>query len=454
MPTIEPTGKQQFVSAFLDYRYISANFPSTVPDATHMVPIRAGDYIEYSGVQFNGETVCYGMVVNIGIQTAGNQPGFVRVEDALIGIGDAGADVEAARYRFVGLASRSDLPITIYAVDEDPCTGETSDRLLTTTTVEVSARNKWKVDIPRGTNVGKYTRNYRIKIGDNIVETTDGIRAGQYIQSVTEWIFPELVTPGGTPPPNDFTNIGPLRDGFGPIDGTIFGQLNPWPGATAPSPAVANCAPATPTTTSSSTPTSTVVPVLGAAAGADRTVLSGISLVLSARQTTPDVPADQLKYNWTQISGSTIPITNALTLNATIAPPVIASGSAIREFKVEITHSPSGAKANDTVVVTADRASTSFDHPVILSLTWVSRQSGTATASATTDLVDPAGSMRISFGGGAEQPMVRATTVNGLATYTFNNRNIPRYTSAKVRSYINNVVVPGDGATSTNVVAG
>ena len=64
-----------------------------------MVPIIVGDYIEYSGVQFQGETICYSMVVNIGISTPGTQPGFVRVEDALIGIADTNVDVEAARFR-------------------------------------------------------------------------------------------------------------------------------------------------------------------------------------------------------------------------------------------------------------------------------------------------------------------------------------------------------------------
>src|SRR4051794_6498285 len=94
--------------------------------------------------------------------------------------------------QFVGLASRSDLPVTIWAIDQDPCTGEESDRLIATAAVEVSARNKWKVDIPRGTNIGLYTRNYRVRIGDEVT-TTHGIRAGQYVQPVTEWIFPELV---------------------------------------------------------------------------------------------------------------------------------------------------------------------------------------------------------------------------------------------------------------------
>lgn len=75
---------------------------STVPDALHMVPMKAGDYIEYSGVVLpsdKGTTVCYGIIVNVGVQTDGEQPGFVRVEDALIGVADANIDVEAARYR-------------------------------------------------------------------------------------------------------------------------------------------------------------------------------------------------------------------------------------------------------------------------------------------------------------------------------------------------------------------
>jgi hypothetical protein len=72
---------------------------SVVPDASHMVPIRVGDYIEYSGVQLNGETICYTITVNIDIRTSGNQPGFVRVEDTIIGIADANANVEEARHR-------------------------------------------------------------------------------------------------------------------------------------------------------------------------------------------------------------------------------------------------------------------------------------------------------------------------------------------------------------------
>lgn len=354
--------------------------------------------------------------------------------------------------------------MTIWAVDQDPCTGEETDRLLTTATVDAgAARFKWKVDIPRGTNIGLYTRNYRIKIGDEQV-TSDNIRAGQYIQPVTEWIFPELVTPGGTPPPFDFSNIGPLRNGFGPIDGTIFKQLSPWPGANAPTPLVATC-PDPPSTTSSSTSaptsssTSTPTPgppvALVASAGSDQLVLSGVSVTLSASQLTSGISNSDLKYNWTQIAGPSLALSATNTASINISPPVVAIGQSVqREFRIVITHSPSGSKANDTVVVTSDRLSSHFDEKVIDSLTWASKQSGTATATAHTNLVDPAASMRIIFGTGAEQPMVRASTSNGRALYTFSNRNINRYTSATIRSYINNVLVQGPVVTSTNVGAG
>ncbi|KAH9209682.1 hypothetical protein DL95DRAFT_526720 [Leptodontidium sp. 2 PMI_412] len=441
-----------------------------VPNATQMVPMKVGDYIEYSGIQVGDETIVYGMVVNIDIQTSGTQPGYVRVEDALIGVQDASPLVEAARHRFVGLASRSDLPITIWAIDEDPCTGDESYRLVATTNVVASARNKWEVRIQRGTNVGLFTRNYRVKIGDTEITTGDGISAGAYVQPVTEWIFPELVTPGGTPPPIDFTNIGPLRNGFGEINGQVFGQLNPWPGATAPS--VAACAPpptstatATPTDGGSGTPTGTPAPIsITANAGTDTTVLAGTFVSLSALQTTPNIPASDLTYAWSQIAGNTAGITIANPTSSTpsfVAPMSALGVSQSREFRVIITHTPSGAKSNDTVVVTADRAATSFDHPIFDSLTWASRQSGTATASVRTELVDPAGSMRIIFGpvaGGVERVMTRGAVVNGKVTYTFNSRSIPTFTIATVRSYItigtSTVLVPGPQVNSTNVTPG
>lgn len=93
---------------------------------------------------------------------------------------------------------------------------------------------------------------------------------------------------------------------------------------------------------------------------------------------------------------------------------------------------------------------------MIDSLTWASKQSGTATALAHSDLVDPAASMRVVFNGdNVERAMTRQGVNNdGIVTYNFNSRSIPRFTSATIRSYVNNVAVGGPVVSSTNVGAG
>ena len=65
-------------------------------------------------------------------------------------------------------------------MDEDPCTGEVTERLVASGNPEADARNKWSLDIPRNTNIDLYTRSYMIRISDKVVETDDGILAGQY----------------------------------------------------------------------------------------------------------------------------------------------------------------------------------------------------------------------------------------------------------------------------------
>ncbi|RDW59673.1 hypothetical protein BP6252_12760 [Coleophoma cylindrospora] len=451
-----------------------------VPEALSMVPIQVGDYVEYSGVQFQGVTLVYEMTVNVDIKTSGTQPGFVRIEDTIIGVADTSVDVETARYRFIGLASRSDLPISVYAIDQDPCTGEETDRFITSTNVIPSARNKFRVELPVNSNIGLYTRNYRFKVGDNVVTTSDGIKAGQYVQPVTEWIFPELVTPGATPPPLVFDNIGPLANGFGTAagDDTVFGQLKPWPGAVAPKPAVATCvkpvtsaagpqptptgtgtddsgsAPPTASATTSAGPAPSQVKII-AFAGQDQTVLGGVTVNLVATQNVAGVVGTALSYQWSQIAGPTAGITLSSTTSPSISfvPPIVAVGAVAvsREFRVIITHT-SGSQSNDTVVVISDR--TSADNKVIDNLTWKSSQSGTATALAHTNLVDSSATMRIVFGTGAEQLMTKVSTTNGIASYSFNARSIARYTSAEIRSYIGNTRVPGPVVSSTNVLPG
>lgn len=279
--------------------------------------------------------------------------------------------------------------------------------------------------------------------------------------AVSEWIFPELTLPGGAPPPNNFANFGHLVNGFGPIDGTIFGPLRPWPGATTPAPSVSDCPPPSDGgdgDDGDEEPTEDAI-IIDAVAGADRTVLGGISVLLTGKNATGN--NNGLTYQWTQIAGPTVTISGNTTANATFAAPVVSTSANVqREFRVLITHTASGTKGNDTIVITsvslpvAQNLKT-YDSPIIDSLTWASRQSGTATAIAFSNLVDSTASMRIIFNSdNVERVMTKVGVSNGQAQYTFNARSIRSYTSATIRSYLNNVAVGGPVISSTTISAG
>lgn len=359
--------------------------------------------------------------------------------------------------------------ISIFAVDVDPCSGKETDRLIMTATPERLAGGRAKFDVRTDRNdIGLYTRNYRFVLASGTKRTSDGILAGQYVQPVTEWILPEVINPGATPPPYDFSNFGDLANGFGPdADGNVFKQLNPWPGARAPTP-LKTCPdkvdppvdddattggdttpPAsgggTPSTGGTGTPATTVA--IAADAGADQTVRGGVKVTLEAKQTKADVTATDLTYAWSQISGPTAGITlSSLTTASTSfeAPIPATAGTTIQcEFRVIISHK-SGSKSNDTIVVTSDL--TSSDHPVVDTFTWQSKQSGTVDVKATTDLVNSGATMKLQFNTGAEIAMVKA----GPGVWTYNARSTARPTSVTVKSYFGTVAV-GKGVTKTGV---
>lgn len=65
-----------------------------------MAPLKVGDYVEFSGIEFGGEILVYELTANIGIFTNGAEaPGFIKVEDCIIGVINNDANVEFARSR-------------------------------------------------------------------------------------------------------------------------------------------------------------------------------------------------------------------------------------------------------------------------------------------------------------------------------------------------------------------
>lgn len=134
--------------------------------------------------------------------------------------------------QFIGYTTDSSVSLTISRNEVDPCTGDVKAVAVGSANPAGGGnRNKW---IWRASSsvLTTYTREYNITASSGTRSTNGGqILAGQYIQPVGEWIFPENTNPGTIPAKNDFSSFSWLRWGSGPdADGNIWGPLSPWPG--------------------------------------------------------------------------------------------------------------------------------------------------------------------------------------------------------------------------------
>jgi hypothetical protein len=196
-----------------------------------MAPFQPGDYIEYSGILVGGQIICYAITAtSVMITTApGTTPSYLRIEDANIGVFDPSFASEFGDTKFVGFTSDPSVTVTISAIDVDPCTGLETDRIVgSSQPLAGNPRNRfiWRAD---STTLSHYTREYRIKLSVGTKLTNQNILSGQYVQPVTEWIYPEPLTPGIITPPINFDVFDFLANGWN-LDGNSYGQLNPWPG--------------------------------------------------------------------------------------------------------------------------------------------------------------------------------------------------------------------------------
>ncbi|KAL0941612.1 uncharacterized protein CTRU02_204375 [Colletotrichum truncatum] len=222
-------------------------------DSKVMAPLIAGDFITFSGYESGGKIIVYNLVAsNIQITTTG-VPTYIRMEDANIGVWTADtANQEIAQTRFVGYTSDSDAkvnPISISAIEYDPCTGVPSYREVAKISVpSTEARNKFEYR-NKATLNDVYAREYRIVAGNGIFNTNNNIQAGSYVMPVSEWIQPEDSTPGLPPAPHDFRSYGWLVKGLGrDADGNLWGPLDPFPQSNVAIYDNSKCPPATPAT--------------------------------------------------------------------------------------------------------------------------------------------------------------------------------------------------------------
>ncbi|KAI1872744.1 uncharacterized protein JN550_003618 [Neoarthrinium moseri] len=288
-PTIAATGNKQGTL--------------TVPDPLLMAPFAVGDFIEYSGYRDGSEIIVYEITAtNIQIVTgataANGKPVFIRMEDVNIGVFTADVNAEVAQSKFIGYVSDpAGSPLTVSAIEVDPCTGKETLRAITSANVDTAAgetRNKFDVRLKTGTANDRYTREYMIETSGTGTGTLtkNNITAGRYVQPVTEWIQPELTNPGLAPIPNSFEAFNHLTKGLGPdAAGNIWGPLDPFPQTGVTVFDISSCPPVTtttPTTSATVTPTAT------------------------ATSTPTTIPVDTVKVtaaNWASTGGGTLTVT-------------------------------------------------------------------------------------------------------------------------------------------------
>jgi hypothetical protein len=228
-----------------------------------MAPLVVGDFVTTMGTFANGVYEINSLTANLGIfTTSGTKPAYVTVESAIFGIIDPAAPAgEAAETRSVAWTTDLGSNLAWFAMDVDPCTGSVTERtILTGKPNGVGVVPQGRIQFRNAkTAIDPSTRQVGFRLSTGTATGPSNITAGQFIQPVFDFIFPELTAIGSPMFPLNFNTMPFLAKGSGPyVPGkvgtvppttpVIVGPLSPWPGVTVPP--TQSCAPiSSPTTT-------------------------------------------------------------------------------------------------------------------------------------------------------------------------------------------------------------
>jgi K319-like protein len=334
---------------------------TAVLDPWRAAPFQVGDYVTVKGpivYEHDGSGAvtgqylsAYAVDANVGIFTAPRtQPAYVSIDVVLMGTGplnDATLAQEGAkRTRVEGFTTDAAMPVTISAVDVDPCTSEGTDRFWNMEAVDagpptgaVQGRWRFRPGAPlfdlKGFPFLPPTREVHAMSNDGTVITLNGLSAGEYTAPNFEFILPENLGVGTPVVPGNFETMAFLVQGSGKRGSGYTGQLSPWPGATPP---VRNgCA----------------------VVEADKTATSATQVDLDGSESVAaNQPTGGASYEWRQVSGTAVTVTNNTQPKAQFRAPTLAVGADNAVVGFRLTATPAnGAPAVDsrtlTVTVTA-----------------------------------------------------------------------------------------------------
>ena len=378
--------------------------PPIVPDPFEQTPIEVGDYVSYTGnlVQDNQVACVVGgpisncqyiaahtFVAELGLYTAPSTwPVYMFMSDFKFGVGGTPNPIfpQEAVEKIFGDFFSTDFSqlVDVYSEDVNSTTGATSHRFYGSSDPfgpplgGLKGRARFRVTVG---NFLPPTRNMAVASRaltggapvDTILATAkksaNGLTSGFYTAPQFAYIFPENLVLGSPQIPLNFQEFPFLVNGSGPYclwpaaavpatattaatcdNGTapagILGQLNPWPGLTAP-PQLLN-----------STGLTLLQPPV-ANAGAPQNVASGATVTLNASGSVdPNVPALPMVYTWQQLTGPPVGLlqVNNMQPLQTFAAPALAAGAApvVLTFQLAVCNGfTCGGAVNTSVTVTA-----------------------------------------------------------------------------------------------------
>jgi hypothetical protein len=242
--------------------------PGCPTDPTRQAPLQVGDMISFKGTlkaDSKGVYVsAHTIGANLGIYTQPNtKPAYVVVEEVLAGTAAlpvAGLAQETTqRIRVVGFTTDPTNLVDIYAIDQDPLTGQLGERHLATLSPMATAQlGRFRTPGNFGGVFLPPTRMYRAisrtmcaerptgpystcaleRSGTTHANTfANGLVAGQFSLPNFNFIFPENLSFGQALVPNNFQDLPFLYCGSGPLDGPdssspVVAQLDPAPWGT------------------------------------------------------------------------------------------------------------------------------------------------------------------------------------------------------------------------------
>jgi len=331
-------------------------------DPRLQVPMEIGDYVNFSGTLINDAGGSYVSAHTVGnnmavYTVAGTNPAYVSIEVGLIGTGGLtviGAGEAAIRTKFEGMTTDPTRPIHLYGMDMNPADGSITERDWGTIGVDTAAvPGRWRFRPPclpfgnvatvRDCAYGPLgiflppTREVRAVIeglqtqvpSGTALTSANGIYYGQYHAPIGEYIFPENI-PGTPIVPNNFEAIPFLAcGGYTSAGNTIARQLNPWPGAVAPTCVGALTAPV-------------------ANAGVDQTAASGAPVSITGTATGNPAPS----FSWAQAVADVpqVTLTNANTATVSFTAPNVLAPTTLN-FTLTATNSQGSSTDAMTVTV-------------------------------------------------------------------------------------------------------